>query len=312
MDESSFRRAVRQGLGRAILYARGNDVSEYREVILDALLNCYSVDVSSEGTRAPFMYDLVSLLPNREFYRQQVLGSLEGATDSSDGLQRFRIATYLAMDGDEEARTAAYRHFTPGRRYGVQTALGFVELDGMDGFLFCARKLGALLRRGEEPVDLEWLSWHAEERFGEHTVSGALEHAADGDPDLQAFRVRVLEAKAGDRPQVGGRTRDSRAEVIPSDFRRGDHQEALRRFEQEEDPVARHQMGKGLRALWEAHPDPDSEPRMLRLLYELGPCSMCREFVVARLIELGVMTEELRAECAFDANDEVRKMVGAE
>jgi hypothetical protein len=43
-------------------------------------------------------------------------------------------------------------------------------------------------------------------------------------------------------------------------------------------------------------------------LYERGPCSFCRERTVHRLIERGALTEELRLECSFDANGDIRDL----
>jgi len=90
-----------------------------------------------------------------------------------------------------------------------------------------------------------------------------------------------------------------------------DHDVVLTWFEDECDQEARHGMEIDIRGFWERHPNPASELRMLNLLYEKGPCSECRESVVHRLIELDTLSEVLRAECAHDANDEVRKLVGA-
>ena len=36
---------------------------------------------------------------------------------------------------------------------------------------------------------------------------------------------------------------------------------------------------------------------------------MCREFVVARLLELNALPDALREECAFDANEDIRQLV---
>ena len=73
----------------------------------------------------------------------------------------------------------------------------------------------------------------------------------------------------------------------------------------------RHGLGIDLRKCWKRHPEPASEVRMLRALYEKGPCSFCREFLLSRLIELDSLPADLRAECAFDANEDVRLLVGA-
>ena len=50
---------------------------------------------------------------------------------------------------------------------------------------------------------------------------------------------------------------------------------------------------------------------MLYSSYERGTCSFCREFVVKRLIELDSLSDSLRAECAYDAREEIRELVGA-
>jgi hypothetical protein len=50
---------------------------------------------------------------------------------------------------------------------------------------------------------------------------------------------------------------------------------------------------------------------MLLALYEKGPCSFCRKTAVWRLMERGALTGELRAECVWDANDEIRELVSA-
>jgi hypothetical protein len=90
-----------------------------------------------------------------------------------------------------------------------------------------------------------------------------------------------------------------------------DHDIALRWFENESDRHTRHWMGMDLRSFWKRHPDPAGEIRMLSSLYERGPCSFCREYVVRRLLELESLSASIRAECAYDANDEVRSLVEA-
>ena len=60
--------------------------------------------------------------------------------------------------------------------------------------------------------------------------------------------------------------------------------------------------------LWERYPDEETEVPMLLALYERGPCSFCRERTVHRLIERGALTEELRLECSFDANGDIRDL----
>lgn len=43
--------------------------------------------------------------------------------------------------------------------------------------------------------------------------------------------------------------------------------------------------------------------------YEASPCSICREHVVARLLEMDALPDDLRRECRWDARDDIRALV---
>jgi hypothetical protein len=104
--------------------------------------------------------------------------------------------------------------------------------------------------------------------------------------------------------------RERAISMLDQNWDPNDHEIVLNWFDRELDRDTRHGMQRGIKAFWEHHPEPVSEPRMLHSLYEKGTCSFCREFVVKRLIELGLLSDSLRAECAHDANDEIRELIG--
>ena len=108
---------------------------------------------------------------------------------------------------------------------------------------------------------------------------------------------------------TGARWRGEAIELLSRNFEPRDHAVALGWFKAEQDSDVKQSMGMDLMDFWKEHPDEESEVAMLRVLYELGPCSHCREESVRRLIELKALTEEMRAECAYDANDEIRDLV---
>jgi hypothetical protein len=89
----------------------------------------------------------------------------------------------------------------------------------------------------------------------------------------------------------------------------GDHQIILRWFQEEHDPETLHSLGTGLLDYYKMHPIEGNEVEIMRSLYERGPCSVCREKVVKRLLERGALSDELRAECAWDANSDIRDLV---
>jgi hypothetical protein len=97
--------------------------------------------------------------------------------------------------------------------------------------------------------------------------------------------------------------------LLNKNFETGDHELVLGWFEAEEDHEVRHSFGIDLRNFWKQHPDEKTEVRMLLSMYEKDPCSFCREHAVRRLIELDALTEQLRAECAYDANSDIRNLV---
>ena len=153
MNENLFQESIKAGLGRGILYVRDHDVRPFRDVILDACLHCYSADPQTEGTRAGYMLELVNLLPDRQFYCDEVLNSLPHSGDDWDAVQRFHFATYMAFDGDEGAKRVAYQSFDPGPRKGEAIAIDFLRMDGVKGLIFAATKIGALLLSGAAEVD---------------------------------------------------------------------------------------------------------------------------------------------------------------
>ena len=418
MDASQFRHLLKLGLGRAILYAKGHDVEAFRNLILDACLHCYAYDPQIEGTRADYMLELVDFMPGKTFYHEQVLNALPGSGDDYDAVQRFRFAACLAFDGDDRAKQAMYQNYKPGPRMGEGIGIDFLQMDGTNGLLFAAEKMGELLMATREKVDLGWLLSVAGEKLGEQEAREALRKAGTENPRIEVYRLAVEASRkrldeslsrsgeminasydqlkpklpemtftwitswgerasdadieraaqglaAAQNPKeqyahlrifahrrfpldiqlllglvdveqerVGlaalkalsqithpavrelafrlvkrrARWRGEAIDLLARNFIHGDHAIALGWFEAEEDLETRHTLGSDLIDLWERYPDEETEVPMLRTVYEQGPCSFCREKIVRRLIERGALTEELRSECSFDANDHIREV----
>ncbi len=202
MNEKAFQGLLQSGLGRAIIYASEHDVRPFRHAILDACLHCYSLDVQSEGTRAAYMLELVDLLPDRQFYCDQVLKALPGSGDDWDAVQRFHFAACMAFDGDEQAKRVMYESFEPGPRMGEDIAIDFVRMDGLNGLLFAAAKIGALISKPEK-VNLGWLWSQAIEICGEQEARAALCQAGATDPRVEACRLALMAGQANSRGESG-------------------------------------------------------------------------------------------------------------
>ena len=416
MDKQQFRESLHLGLGRAILYACHHDVTEFRDIILDACLHCYSYDVQFEGTRADYMYELVGLLPDKAFYHDAILTSLAQAGDDWDAVQRFRFAARMA-NGDENARRNMRDQYNPGPTYGESIAINFLD-QGIPGLLFVAEKIGELLLTKPDEVDIGLVISLSIDDFGEQATWNALRNAGRDNPRIEAFRqaseasrkpfvkdpvraklpsmpyaellrtVRwnkfsllwtwgekasdqeldlaargliaaldpkeqlrhlrifnrrrfplspdVLIALSGvEAERIGFSAvqalshithpdvRDLAFQLVKSDvwwrgesiallnnnFKPGDHEIVRGWFEAEQDRRAQHTLGMDMKEFWKNHPDQTTEVPMLQSLYEKGPCSECRERAVERLIELDALTDQIRAECAYDANSDIRDLV---
>lgn len=151
------------------------------------------------------------------------------------------------------------------------------------------------------PLDVELLTSLVdieEDRVGWAAIK-ALTHVLH--PAVRALAFRLVETQA--------QRRGDAIALMARNFERGDHNIVLPWFEEEQDREARHSMGSDLTDFWKQHPDGETEIPMLRSLYEKGPCSVCREKAVMLLIERSALPIELRAECAWDANGDIRDLV---
>ncbi|MGZ5234365.1 MAG: hypothetical protein ACXWC3_30515 [Burkholderiales bacterium] len=102
--------------------------------------------------------------------------------------------------------------------------------------------------------------------------------------------------------------RGDAVDLLVSNYEAGDFQqiEAMLREQMNTDDV--HHLGMGVRHLLKAHRPPEAENCLL-LLYENGPCSLCRVEIVEQLIALGRLSGWMREECRYDADVETRKLV---
>ena len=69
----------------------------------------------------------------------------------------------------------------------------------MDGFLFAAMKIGALLVSKTNEVDQGWLWMHAKESLGEQEAKAALSQAGATDPRIETYRLAVEADEANNR-----------------------------------------------------------------------------------------------------------------
>lgn len=118
---------------------------------------------------------------------------------------------------------------------------------------------------------------------------------------VREFALARLRAGRGDSETLA---------LLARNYRRGDHtliHEALRRDGSQEEM---HGVVWALCDIFIEHGAPDGS-EVLLFSYEATPCSNCRERIVEHLLNLGLAPDDMRDECRYDANGEIRALVEA-
>ena len=136
---------------------------------------------------------------------------------------------------------------------------------------------------------------------GNWRLSHAAAHALTNidDPDLRSFALELMETP--DRCDLGVKLLACWSQ--PGDYRR--LEQALRH---PMDDQLRHSLGLDILRFVKVNLTIDAEDS-LKLLYENGPCSMCRESCVNHLIALNRLPDWMRDECRYDADSGTRELV---
>ena len=317
-----FQRLLNAGHGRAIKCVLDNGACDYRDVILDMCLHNRAVDYFYEATHGTYVYELLGLIPDRDFFVEQILASLENTADDQDAVHRFFLARLFVKEGHPRAGALMYRHFHPGPQYGETIAQYFAGLDGPAVQPCQAPTIpnarAELRKWGREASREEFL--RAAEQF---TVSPdpaqlpiflarpfplapaplialaahrdavlALTHLVH--PDIRALAFRLVESNSPNRGFA--------AQLLFKHSESRDIDIALSWFLAEPDPACRHLLGIALRQQTEAHHID---------LYEHTPCSECRSYVVEDLLVHDALPPDYRKECAYDANERTRSLVAS-
>jgi hypothetical protein len=257
------------------------------------------------------------------FGEEQTLRALRKKGQTDQHVEAYRLAMEAqrgeqgaGMDRLKEIRTLSYAELKPrlsktGRywlsKWGKQASSENLEIAAHD--LLAAQtpdRQRLYLRIFSEtpfPLDHGPLLTLAVSDDAPVAVAAAAALANITHPSVRELAFRLVETR--------GAGREEAISMLDRNWQSGDHDIVLGWFEKEEDRDTRHGLGIDLRKSWEHHPDPASEARMLLTLYEKGPCSQCREFLLSRLIELESLPDSINEECACDANEDIRRLVGS-
>lgn len=109
MTVTEFKQYMQRGLGRCYLELQNcDDIEKYRRTILWGCLHLISFDTQCEGTRAAYLYRLVSCFPDRDYYVRKIADKYR--TISGRNLWFFQqlteLLSFFSDDGFQIAKDA--------------------------------------------------------------------------------------------------------------------------------------------------------------------------------------------------------------
>lgn len=216
MNKSDFKKSMQCGLGRCIIeLSECNDIEKYREIVLWGCLHNLSYDTQTEGTRAGYLYELVSYYQDDDYFLSPVIEKFERLPRSNCwNYQHFcELLCYFADEGNEFARIALHKKYdeiysnllscSKGKNYNYdkcnfeQVCIAISSLEGLDSFLKIASDIGNLyLKKNKlECHDFEWFYVAFENREGKNSLNKIMERESKKAPAIKAFYDNIKECK---------------------------------------------------------------------------------------------------------------------
>jgi hypothetical protein len=203
MNKRTFRRALRYGFGRAILHLQQHDAAQYRDDIVDGCLHDWTGLPNHHYRRADYMFEIVSLTGERDYYRDHILKAVGSASDDLDGHHVFELARLLADAGDEAARDALDRAWER-MPFDVYLAYNVIAFHGSAGLARVVQmRLDRIDADGEIRTADDIIGWwvidDANERWGKRAVAAAMRDAGRADSRIKALWTDVRQRVAQGR-----------------------------------------------------------------------------------------------------------------
>lgn len=210
MQISEFEAALAKGLGRPLLYVQDHNARPYRDAILHACTHNLVYDRQCEEGRAPYLFELLHLTREPDFYREKILSALLAPAEDEDVSQMLGIVRRFAQQGDSLARQAVYSAIIQDAAENeFHDADELIELDGIEGLLFVVEYYLAA-----EPEDEDWRpGWWVDllaERDGKATAWQAMTQAASRLPTFAKWLQAVRHSKRTQADQRRKRLRQPR------------------------------------------------------------------------------------------------------
>ena len=155
-----FLNSLKRGTGEAYLIAKNNPKTDFSNQIIKGALNVYAYDGQSEGNRAKYIFDIISISKQKDKIRNAVLqGLATEQTDTWNLTHLFALAKLFAKQNDNEVKQAIYNRFLNNPIEGSDWvgAYEILELDGLNGLFYVAEKFGKYIEQNPDDWQDGWI-----------------------------------------------------------------------------------------------------------------------------------------------------------
>ncbi len=173
--------SIKRGTGEAYLIVKDNPNIDFSNQIIKGALNIYAYDGQSEGNRAQYIFDLISISNQKDKIRKAVLKRLSTEQNDTWNLTHlFALTKLIAKQNDTEAKQAIYDRFLNNPIEGSDWvgAYEILELDGLNGLFYVAEKFGKFIEQNPEDCQDDWIIRHFQGENKDRNVETELKKKA--------------------------------------------------------------------------------------------------------------------------------------
>ncbi|GAB4528107.1 MAG: hypothetical protein Tsb0014_09250 [Pleurocapsa sp.] len=185
-----FTDILQKGLGRAFDYIaqHKHNKEKIRQDLLSACLHNVAYDPQCESTRAEWLFELINLTNDIEFYRKNIFQALPIAQEFWDINQLYDLVSIWAKQGCLEAKKIIYQTFK--QQEFNESWLGgehIIAIEGIQGLLAVAEIVGARLIEDNELWEDDYLITQASAIFDKNLVIESIEKEAVNNSKVKAY-----------------------------------------------------------------------------------------------------------------------------
>lgn len=197
MNRKQFKKAMQSGLGRCVYLLNDiNQANRMRDIVLWGCLHQLSYDAQSEGTRAWFLYQLITRCKDDDYFLIPLKSLNEKRQDYWLLRQQNELLLYFAIDGNKEAKKMlehtyqGYYHTLSNTSHFDNQVFSLYESLCIDFIKYCkewesifisiVKDMEQIISLHKDyDIDFEQFQWYCEFLHGKRKVRNILRVCSD-------------------------------------------------------------------------------------------------------------------------------------